>query len=172
MQMVSTDTRGSVDQDWFGDVFFAHAARLVRLAALLGDDDPEDVVQEAFCKLYDARTRLRGPNPVPYLNRIVVNEVRDRHRRRGVARRDAHLLVFADVAPTGLETGDREALLEALAALPQRQREALVLRYWLDLPLSEIADAMAIRVGTVKSQISRGLDQLQATLDDPTEARR
>ena len=89
-----------------------------------------------------------------------------------MARRDAHLLVTSDVAPTGLETGDREALLEALAALPQRQREALVLRYWLDLPLAEIADAMAIRVGTVKSQISRGLDQLQATLDDPTEARR
>ncbi|MGZ5417565.1 MAG: RNA polymerase sigma factor [Nocardioides sp.] len=170
--MVSIDTRGSVDQDRFGDVFFAHAARLVRLAALLGDEDPEDVVQEAFCKLYNARTRLRGPNPVPYLNRIIVNEVRDRHRRRGVARRDAHLLVAADVAPTGLDTGDREAVLDAMAALPRRQREALVLRYWLDLPLAEIAEAMGVRVGTVKSQISRGLDLLQATLDDPTEARR
>ena len=170
--MVSTETRGSVELDRFGEVFYAQAARLLRLAALLGDDDPEDVVQEAFCKLYDARSRLHGPNPVPYLNRIVVNEVRDRHRRRGVARRDAHLLVVADVAPTGLETGDREALLAALAALPQRQREALVLRYWLDLPLAEIAAAMGVRVGTVKSQISRGLDLLEATLDDPTEARR
>ncbi|MGZ4504010.1 MAG: sigma factor, partial [Nocardioidaceae bacterium] len=64
--------------DDFGVLFFGHAARLVRLAALLGDDDPEDVAQEAFCKLYDARDRLRADEAavVAYLNRIVVNEVR------------------------------------------------------------------------------------------------
>ncbi len=62
--------------------------------------------------------------------------------------------------------------MAALAALPQRQREALVLRYWLDLPLADIALAMGVRVGTVKSQISRGLGVLQATLEDRTEAPR
>lgn len=172
MQVVSIDARETVEQDRFGAMFFAHAGRLVRLAALLGDDDPEDVVQEAFCKLYGARARLRGPDPVGYLNKIVVNEVRDRHRRRSVARRDAHLLVTPDVAAAGADPGEREAVVAALAALPQRQREALVLRYWLDLPLADIALAMGVRVGTVKSQISRGLGVLQATLEDRTEAPR
>ncbi len=150
----------TVDRDVdFDALFFAHAARLVRLAALLGDDDPEDVVQEAFCKLYAARARLHADEAkvVAYLNKIVVNEVRSRHRRRLVARRDAHLLVGADVPDHAPGHDDRSAVGQALAALPPRQREALVLRFWMDLPLAAIAEAMGVRVGTVKSQVSRGL---------------
>jgi DNA-directed RNA polymerase specialized sigma24 family protein len=63
MQGESIDARGrhvTDEPDRFGALFFAHAPRLVRLAALLGDDDPEDVVQESFCKLYAARGRLQG----------------------------------------------------------------------------------------------------------------
>jgi DNA-directed RNA polymerase specialized sigma24 family protein len=75
---------------------------------------------------------------VGYLNRIVVNEVRSRHRQRG-ARRNARLL-------------------------PHRQRETLLLRYWLDLPLGEIARVMRTRIGTVKSQLSRGLGTIGAAL--------
>lgn len=162
------------EDDGFGDLFVGHASRLVRLAGLLGDDDPEDVVQEAFCKLYRASSRLRGPESavVAYLNRIVVNEVRDRHRRRSVARRDAHLVTTRDLAPPGPDAGDRRAVVEALAALPARQREALVLRYWLDLPIRDIAVAMGVRTGTVKSQISRGLTVLQVALGDATEVDR
>jgi RNA polymerase sigma factor (sigma-70 family) len=157
--------------DRFGDVFFAHATRLCRLAALLGDDDPEDVVQESFCKLYAARGRLLADDAkvVAYLNRIVVNEVRSRHRRRLVARRDAHLLVTADVPDPTAGHGDRRAVVEALAALPPRQREALVLRFWMDLPVAAIADAMGVRPGTVKSQISRGLDVVGAALREEVE---
>lgn len=175
MQTLTGTTRGTVDthERGFTALFHAHALRLVRLAALLGDDDPEDVAQEAFCKLYAARDRLRRPDPdhpdgdgqvVAYLNRIVVNLVRDRHRRRTVARRDAHLLTLVDMAPPAADAGERSDVLAALAALPQRQREALVLRYWLDLPLAEIATSMGVRLGTVKSQISRGLDALEAGL--------
>jgi RNA polymerase sigma factor (sigma-70 family) len=157
--------------DRFGDVFFTHAGRLVRLAALLGDDDPEDVVQESFCKLYAARGRLFADDAkvVAYLNRIVVNEVRSRHRRRLVARRDAHLLVTADVVDPNARHGDRRAVVDALAALPPRQREALVLRFWMDLPVAAIADAMGVRPGTVKSQISRGLDLVGAALREEVE---
>ena len=67
-------------------------------------------------------------------------------------------------------------MLEGVAGLPQRQREALVLRYWMDLPLAAIAEAMGVRVGTVKSQISRGLAAIRATLsarrstDEPRES--
>jgi RNA polymerase sigma-70 factor (sigma-E family) len=159
------------EPDRFGDVFFTHATRLVRLAALLGDDDPEDVVQESFCKLYAARDRLLADDAkvVAYLNRIVVNEVRSRHRRRRVARRDAHLLVTEDATDPTAGHGDRRAVVEALATLPPRQREALVLRFWMDLPLAEIADAMGVRPGTVKSQISRGLDVVGAALREEVE---
>jgi RNA polymerase sigma factor (sigma-70 family) len=151
--------------DEFDRLFFAHAGRLVRLAALLGGADPEDVVQEVFARVFAGRSRLTG-NTGGYLTRAVVNEVRDRHRRSAVARRKAHLLVLPEAAPVGYDAGDRTAVLAALSELPARQREALVLRYWLDLPLAEIAATMGVRTGTVKSQISRGLDALHAVLAD------
>ena len=52
---------------------------------------------------------------------------------------------------------DRTAVVQALAGLPPRQREAIVLRFWMDLPMAAIAEVMGVRIGTVKSQISRGL---------------
>jgi RNA polymerase sigma factor (sigma-70 family) len=177
MRVQSSAARGrhvTDDPDRFGALFFAHAPRLVRLAALLGDDDPEDVVQESFCKLYAARGRLEADDAkvVSYLNRIVVNAVRSRQRRRQVARRDAHLLTTVDMGdmadPTAVH-GDRQAVVEALAGVSARQREALVLRFWMDLPLAAIADAMGVRIGTVKSQISRGLDVVGAALREEAE---
>ena len=151
--------------DGFDRLFFAHAGRLACLASLLGAADPEDVVQEVFARVFAGRSRLTG-NAGGYLTRAVVNEVRDRHRRSAVARRRAHLLVIPEAAPDALDVGDRSAVLAALALLPTRQREALVLRYWLDLPLAAIAETMGVRTGTVKSQISRGLAALHAALTD------
>ena len=155
-----------MDRNGVDELFFGHAGRLVRLAALLGDDDPEDVVQESFCKLYAVRGRLEADEAkvVAYLNRIVVNEVRTRHRRRVVARRNAHLLRTDPQPDPSSVHDDRAAVLQQLALLPQRQRETLVLRYWMDLPLGEIAEAMGTRVGTVKSQLSRGLGTIEAAL--------
>ena len=63
------------------------------------------------------------------------------------------------------EPEDRTAVMAALGRLPQRKREALVLRYWLDLPLAEIAATMGVRTGTVKALISRGLDALAVDLE-------
>jgi RNA polymerase sigma factor (sigma-70 family) len=159
------------DASRLDEVFFGHAARLVRLASLLGDDDPEDVVQESFCKLYAARARLRDDEAevVAYLNRIVVNEVRSRHRRRRIARRDAHLLLFPATEDLTSRHGDRQAVVAALADLPVRQREALVLRFWMDLPLGGIAELMGVSVGTVKSHVSRGLVAVGAVLRDHLE---
>jgi len=177
MRVQSIDARGrhvTEEPDRFGALFFAHAPRLVRLAGLLGDDDPEDVVQDSFCKLYAARGRLQAEDAkvVSYLNRIVVNEVRSRQRRHQVARRDAHLLPTVDLGdvadPTAVHD-DRRAVVEALAGVSARQREALVLRFWMDLPLAAIADAMGVRIGTVKSQISRGLDVVGAALREEAE---
>lgn len=148
----------------FDTLFVGHAARLTRLAALLGAREPEDVVQEAFVRLYAARARVREPEVVPYLNRIVVNEVRSRARRHRVAIGKRHLLAIADSSPAA--SGDRTAVLTELARLPQRQREALVLRYWLDLPFDQVAEAMGIATGTAKSQVSRGLRTLAIALDE------
>jgi RNA polymerase sigma factor (sigma-70 family) len=155
-----------MEQDGFADLFFGHAARMVRLAALLGADDPEDVVQEAFCKVYGGRHRLRGDGDrvVAYLNRTVLNEVRSRHRRVTTARSKAHLLV-PDLVSSGPDVVDSNAVVTALGRLPERKREALVLRYWLDLPNAEIAEVMGVRVGTVKALLSRGLDALAADLE-------
>ena len=159
-------------RDRFDVLFHQHASRLVRLAALLGAEDAEDVAAEAFCRLYAARRRLRADDAgvVGYLNRIVVNQVRDRQRRDTVARRDAHLLASRATPPDPIAShADREAVLEALALLPQRQREVLVLRFWLDLPLGEIADLTGVSTGTVKSQLSRGLAVLADRLDQRGE---
>ncbi len=155
-----------MDEDRFSRLFFDHAARLVRLAALLGAADAEDVVQEAYTKVYSARARLTDADDdtVRYLNRTVVNEVRDRHRRADVARRKAHLTQSRQPVRAPWETSDRVAVVDGLRALPMRQREALVLRYWLDLPLAEVARAMGVRTGTAKSHVSRGLAALRPAL--------
>lgn len=164
------ETRGTrVEQhDAFDALFFGHAARMVRLARLLGDDDPEDVVQESFCKLYAARGRLdRDERRVlAYLHRTVVNEVRSRHRHRLVVRRDAHLFRPDDAHdPTGSHD-DRAAVQQALAALPPRQREALVLRYYLDLSEAQTAEVMGLSHGAVKSHTSRAMAALRPLLED------
>ncbi|MEU8226224.1 sigma-70 family RNA polymerase sigma factor [Kribbella sp. NPDC048915] len=151
----------------FEALFRAEAGRLVRLAHLLGAEDPEDVVQEAFCRLYDARQRRTLANPTAYLNRIVVNEVRTRGRRKLLAdRRILHGVTAAPADEHVVLTESVRSMLHALDRLAPRQREALVLRYWLDLPLAEIADVMQVRVGTVKSLVSRGLARLAAELED------
>lgn len=151
----------------FDELFLGQARRLTRLAHLLGAHDPEDVVQEAFCKLYAAWPRVHagnGRDPVGYVSRIVVNEVRSRARRHQLATRKRHLLTVAD--PTPGPDGSGRAVVEELARLPQRQREALVLRYWLDLPFGEVAAVMGVRPGTAKSQVSRGLAALATALGE------
>ncbi len=148
----------------FDALFLGHVRRLTRLAHLLGAQDAEDVAQEAFVKLYGAWSRLEGADVVPYLNRIVVNEVRSRARRRQTAQRKQHLVPVLSDTPG--PDGERRAVVEELARLPRRQREALVLRYWLDLPHDQVAEIMGVRPGTVKSQVSRGLAALATALGE------
>jgi RNA polymerase sigma-70 factor (sigma-E family) len=152
-------------------IFGEHHTPLVRLAALLGADDPEDIVAEAFYQLYRRWRRLRDTDAaVAYVRSVVCNLTRMRLRHLQVARR--HLL-RAGSDPTELEPStphgvvdDQRALLDALKDLPARQREALVLRYWLDLREAEIASAMKISAGAVKSHISRGMATLTRVLEE------
>jgi RNA polymerase sigma-70 factor (sigma-E family) len=143
--------------------------QLVRLAALLGAGaDAEDVVAEAFCDLYRRWNRLRDPaKAVPYLRAAVCNQVRMRHRHLAVVRR------HPEPARPDASSAEQEAVLredhrevaEALLRLPVRQRQALVLRYWLDLGEREVAEAMGISNGAVKSHTSRGLAALARSLE-------
>lgn len=146
------------------ELFRARYLEMVRLAGLLGADDPEDIAQEAFTRLM--RRRLDEPQAaLGYLRAIVCNLTRNRHRHLRVVR----LRTPADVAEGSSEQAailreDHREVIAALAALPPRRREAIVLRYWLDLPEREIAVIMGVSPGTVKSHVSRGLAALTLAL--------
>lgn len=156
-------------------LFAEHRTPMVRLAALLGADDPEDIVAEAFYQLFRRWRRLRDPDAaVSYLRSVVCNLTRMRLRHLLVARR--HLAqraadpTTANQSPGEVFPEDQRVLLDALKTLPARQREALVLRYWLDRREAQIAEAMGISTGAVKSHTSRGMAALTRALDqDETE---
>ncbi|WP_399896549.1 RNA polymerase sigma factor [Streptomyces sp. BBFR51] len=149
-------------------LFDGQHAQLVRLAVLLGaDQDAEDVVAEAFCVLHSRWYRLRAPQAAAaYLRSVVCNLVRMRIRRLQVSRRhaDVRLDPVASAEATAMLHEDQRQVVDALEGLPTRQREALVLRYWMDLREREIAEAMGISTGAVKSHISRGMHALSRAM--------
>jgi RNA polymerase sigma-70 factor (sigma-E family) len=155
-------------------LFDAHHTQLVRLALLLGaEHDAEDIVSEAFCELHRRWRRLRSPGAAPaYLRSTVCNLARMRIRHLQVQRKHAHQEADG-LAERTAESAEHSALLHedqqrvivALQSLPARQREALVLRYWLDLKEADIADSMGISVGAVKSHIFRGMASLSTRIE-------
>lgn len=155
------------------ELYAAHARGLVRLAWLLLHDeqDAEEVVQDAFVAVHRRWGRLRDEGAAAaYLRRCVVNGARSALRRRGVRERYAASLAAAERAQQAVRTPDdaviqRETgdeVLAALVALPARQREVLVLRYYLDLDVAETAAALGISAGSVKTHAHRGLATLRA----------
>jgi RNA polymerase sigma-70 factor (sigma-E family) len=147
-----------------------HHPQLVRLAVLLGaDGEAEDVVAEAFCELYRRWPRLRDPQAAPaYLRSVVCNLVRMRLRHLQVVRRHSPVTVV-DAGSAEQEVvlrEDHREVVRALRELPERQRQALVLRYWLDLREAEVAAAMGISPGAVKAHTSRGMAALTRLLGE------
>jgi RNA polymerase sigma-70 factor (sigma-E family) len=145
-------------------LYEAHALSLIRLAYVMLGDRPaaEDVVQEAFLSLYKRWGQLRDTASAPgYLRASVLNGCRMVLRSR--ARRDdraAGELPWESAEATVLVGEEYRHLLRAIQALPPRQRETLLLRYYLDLNEEETALSMGIRPGTVKSATSRALAAL------------
>lgn len=144
---------------------------MIRLALLLVDDreTAEDVVQDAFAALHRRWHALDAPAAaVGYLRTCVVNGSRSVLRRRRTVR--AHPWPEAagwtsDDADSGvLLAEEHREVLTALRELPARQREVIVLRYWAELPEAEIAAALGISVGAVKSSASRGREAIAAML--------
>lgn len=150
-------------------LYVAHYRQLVRLAALLLHDRSlaEEVVQDAFVGLHRSWNRLRDDErAVAYLRASTVNGVRSAGRRAMTARRYAPRLRVADDQPDPADVVvERGAVIAALARLPERQREVLVLRYYGDLSEAAIAQALGISRGAVKTHASRGMAALRPTLE-------
>ncbi len=151
-------------------LYAAHYRSLVRLSALLLGESglAEEVVQDAFVAMHGKWGRLRDPDKAAaYLRQAVVNRSRSALRRRGVEER--HRYLADDPGPSAevsaLSTLQRDAVMTALRALPQRQREVLVLRYYADLSEAQIAATMGISQGAVKSHASRGMVALRNVLE-------
>jgi RNA polymerase sigma-70 factor (sigma-E family) len=152
------------------ELFRAHQLELVRLALLMGVDrgTAEDVVQDAFERMHRGRRALRNPDAgLAYARSAVLNGCRSVHRRAAVARRHIPELVRPDTEDS-VDLGDRSELAAALRQLPRRQREALVLRYYADLDVAEIAATMGIGAGAVRSHAARGLAALARILEMET----
>lgn len=151
------------------DLFRLHAIGLVRFALMLVGDQAtaEDVVQEAFLGLYRAWNRVRDPDAVlGYLRTAVVNGARSVHRSRGRARllRVPHDPPVWSAEAAAMDGEDRRAVLAAIARLPQRQREVLALKYYLDLSERDVAAILRVSRGTVAATGARALGALARQL--------
>ena len=150
-----------------------HGMDLIRIAAvMLGSRaDAEDAVQDAFCGLFRRWNQLADPrNALPYVRSAVMNRCRSELRRQARLERRAdqnHRPLYAESPEQSAILGEEQRdVLAALRRLQERQREALILRYFMDLPEPEIAAAMGISQGTVKSTTSRAIAALARRLKE------
>ena len=147
-------------------LYRAHAVGLIRLAVvILGDRQAaEDVVQDAFCGLYRRWQHLDDPaRALGYVRSATLNGCRSALRTRIRGQRRPPLAVAAESASAenaALLGEEHREVLAAVRRLPHRQREALILKFYLDLSEPQIAAAMGISQGTVKSTTSRALAAL------------
>ncbi|MET0895993.1 MAG: SigE family RNA polymerase sigma factor [Acidimicrobiia bacterium] len=151
-------------------LFRVEGASLVRLARLFVDDRnaAEDLVQEAFIRLARAAHRIADPAKAPaYLRSIVLNLARDSNRRGLVSMRH-HLPLDDRVASVEDQITlreDEQRVINALGEVSNRQRQCLVLRYYDELGIDDIADAVGCSRNSVKTHLQRGLAALQRALD-------
>ena len=152
------------------ELYSEHYRALVRLAAMLVRDTQtaEEVVQDAFVAMHGGWQRLRdNEKALAYLRQAVVNRSRSVLRHRTVI--DKNMQKAPPDMPSAehgaLVLLERHAVVAALRHLPERQREAIVLRYYADLSEADIAASMGISRGAVKSHTSRGMAALRAALE-------
>ena len=167
--MTSEDTR-------LGELYVRHASDAVRLAYLLTGDRAlaEDLVQDAFVKLAGRLVHLRDPAAFEaYLQRTVVNLSRSHFRHRKVERayveREGPAMGSRTAAASDRSVGERDELWRAMERLSQRQRAAVVLRFYEDLSEERVAELLRCRPGTVKSLVSRGLQTMREEIRGATD---
>jgi RNA polymerase sigma-70 factor (sigma-E family) len=167
---VAVPLTARVAPEHYAALYLSHLEPLLRLAWLLCGDQhqAEDVVAEAFAKVYPQWQRGRVFEPYPYLRRAVVNEVTTRGRRHVLESREERRRSGTGRGAGRLEevVAERDAVVAALRRLPVRQRAVIVLRYYDDLTESDVADLLGMAVGTVKSHTARGLERLRTELEE------
>ena len=169
------------DLDAYAVLVARYTVRAHRAAFLLGaGEESDDVVQEAFVKAFRHLTRFRVGEPFgPWLLSIVANETRNLARSR---RRRAALALRLPSAELDGTTGDgpvdavlaaerRAQLVAAVNALPDRERQVLVCRYFLDLSEAETAQVLGWPLGSVKSRTSRALNRLRGHFEPAQQNR-
>ena len=158
-----------IDRDALvADLFEQEGAALVRMARLFTDDRnaAEDLVQEAFIRLHKSAHRIRSQEKAaPYLRSIVINLARD-HNRRGLMslrHQEANPMGMTPDAPEDslLLSEQQSLLLDEVRDLSPRQRDCLLLRFYLELSEREIADVLSISPNSVKTHCRRGLASLR-----------
>lgn len=157
------------------DLFEREGRSLVRLARLFVDDRnaAEDLVQEAFIRLARSAGRIHdSTKAAPYLRSIVLNLARDHNRRGLVSLR--HRLPFeherAEEEDRLVLRDDQREVIDALRDLPHRQRDCLVLRYYQELGIDDIAATLGISRNSVKTHLQRGLTAMESRLGATREA--
>ena len=155
------------------EIYDGEYKSLVRLAVLLVHDVPtaEEVVQDAFEAMHTALRRLRdSEKALSYLRQAVVNKSRSVLRHRTVVDKNAPKPAPDEPSAehAAMALIERTAVVAALRALPERQREAIVLRYYADFSEADIAAAMGISRGAVKSHTARGMTALRSILAQET----
>lgn len=144
------------------ELFEREGRSLVRLARLFVDDRnaAEDLVQEAFIRLSRSASRIKDERKAAaYLRSIVLNLARD-HNRRGLVSLRQHLPVEESDASFEDELvlrDDQRVVIDALRDIPHRQRDCLVLRYYEELGVDDIAETLGISRNSVKTHLKRGL---------------
>ena len=151
-------------------IYTTHYRSLVRLAVLLVRDvaTAEEVVQDSFIAMHAAWRRLRDTEKaLSYLRQSVVNRSRSVLRHRMVVDKNAPKPApdMPSAEQGAISLLERSAVIAALRRLPPRQREALVLKYYADLSEAQIATAMGISRGAVKSHTARGVAALRVVLE-------
>jgi RNA polymerase sigma-70 factor (sigma-E family) len=172
VSMAGTDVQpvAQTEGGRLGELYLRHADAAVRLAYLLTGERAvaEDLVQDAFVKLAGRLVHLRDRDAFyAYLSRTIVNLAHSHHRRRRIER--AYLKRVQHAVPRETQGDDpavREDLWEAMKRLSDRQRAAIVLRYYEDMSEQRVAEILNCRPGTVKSLLSRGLQILRKGFPD------
>jgi RNA polymerase sigma-70 factor (sigma-E family) len=156
------------DRGSLADLYVEHAPEGIRLAFLLTGDRAlaEDLVQDAFVRLVGRLRHLRDPAAFgAYLRRTIVNLSTSHFRRQRVARAYLERVAGAPTVDTNTNDDLDEAMHAALLRLPERQRAAIVLRFYEDLSDVQAAAILKCPPGTVRSLVSRGMTTLRATLE-------
>ena len=166
---VQTDASGQATG--LEELYVRHAPGALRLAYMLTAQRElaEDLVQDAFVKLAGRFVHLRRRDAFDaYLRRMIVNQFLSHLRRRRVER--AYLRregAEVDRGVDGMDVGERDAMWRALQRLPERQRAALVLRYYEDLPERDAAEVLGCSTPALKSLVTRGMEALRGMVEEP-----